>query len=118
MDVVARSGDRTQELRDDCSLCPIIENFVGHLKEEMFHHTRYSDLDALHTAIEDVDWFNNDHISLRLDGLRPVRAERMPSRPTIFINGQTQGVQCSDRAIAVSAAIDSTFSRAVRDHAR
>ncbi|MCJ0894083.1 IS3 family transposase [Rhodococcus sp. ARC_M5] len=52
----------------------IIENFFGHLKEEMFHHVRYSNLDALHTAIEDyIDWFNNDRISLRLDGLSPVR---------------------------------------------
>ena len=52
----------------------IIENFFGHLKEEMFHHVRYLNLDALHTAIEDyIDWFNNDRISLRLDGLSPVQ---------------------------------------------
>jgi putative transposase len=52
----------------------IIENFFGHLKEEMFHHVRYLDLGALQAAIEDyIDWFNNDRISLRLDGLSPVR---------------------------------------------
>ena len=52
----------------------IIENFFGHLKEEMFHHVRYLDLGTLQTAIEDyIEWFNNDRISLRLDGLSPVR---------------------------------------------
>ncbi|WP_052074089.1 IS3 family transposase [Rhodococcoides fascians] len=51
----------------------IIENFFGHLKEEMFHHIRYVNLDVSQTAIEEyIGWFINDRISLRLDGLSPV----------------------------------------------
>ena len=40
----------------------------------MFHHTRYPTFGTLQSAIEDyIDWFNNDRISLRLDGLSPVQ---------------------------------------------
>lgn len=59
--------------RGNCHDNSIIENFFGHLKEEAFHHVRYLDIDALITAIHQyIHWYNNDRISLRLDGLSPV----------------------------------------------
>ncbi len=52
----------------------VIENFFGHLKEEAFHHADYRDLAALTTALHDyINWYNNDRISTRLEGLSPVQ---------------------------------------------
>ncbi|MDJ0393998.1 IS3 family transposase [Rhodococcus sp. G-MC3] len=52
----------------------MIENFFGHLKEELFHHVRYLDIDALATAVRSyIDWYNHDRISLQLEGLSPVQ---------------------------------------------
>ncbi|MFZ2176911.1 MAG: IS3 family transposase, partial [Rhodococcus sp. (in: high G+C Gram-positive bacteria)] len=42
----------------------MIENFFGHLKEELFHHIRYLSIDALTTALHDyIHWYNNERIS-------------------------------------------------------
>ncbi|MGO4201936.1 IS3 family transposase [Rhodococcus sp. TAF43] len=52
----------------------VMENFFGHLKEELFHHTRYLDIDALATALDDyIHWYNTERISTRLEGLSPVQ---------------------------------------------
>jgi putative transposase len=52
----------------------VIENFFGHLKEEAFHHAGYRNLAALTTALHDyINWYNNDRISTRLEGLSPVQ---------------------------------------------
>lgn len=52
----------------------VMENFFGHLKEELFHHTRYLDTDALNTALDDyIHWYNTERISTRLEGLSPVQ---------------------------------------------
>lgn len=60
--------------KGNCLDNAVMENFFGHLKEEMFHHTRYPDVDtfiqALHTYIH---WYNTDRISTRLKGMSPVQ---------------------------------------------
>ncbi|MFF0818749.1 IS3 family transposase [Rhodococcus sp. NPDC003318] len=51
----------------------VIENFFGHLKEELFHHVRYSTIDALTDALHEyIHWYNTERISTKLDGLSPV----------------------------------------------
>lgn len=60
--------------KGNCHDNAMIENFFGHLKEEAFHHVRYLNLEALITAIHQyIHWYNNDRISLRLEGLSPVQ---------------------------------------------
>lgn len=52
----------------------VIENFFGHLKAELFHHTRYLDTDALTTALHEyIHWYNTERISTKLEGLSPVQ---------------------------------------------
>ncbi|MDH6284987.1 IS3 family transposase [Prescottella agglutinans] len=52
----------------------VMENFFGHLKEEVFHHTRYLDIEALSTALDDyIHWYNTERISTKLEGLSPVQ---------------------------------------------
>jgi putative transposase len=51
----------------------VIENWFGHLKEEIFNHTRYLTTDALTQALHDyIHWYNNHRISTQLKGLSPV----------------------------------------------
>ncbi|MER7243997.1 IS3 family transposase [Kribbella sp. NPDC000426] len=51
----------------------VIENWFGHLKEELFNHTRYASVDALTEALHEyVGWYNNHRISTQLEGLSPV----------------------------------------------
>ncbi|SNS89783.1 IS3 family transposase [Rhodococcoides kyotonense] len=59
--------------KGNCHDNAMIENFFGHLKEEAFHHVRYLNIEALITAVHQyIHWYNNDRISLRLEGLSPV----------------------------------------------
>ena len=50
----------------------VIEGFFGHLKEEMFHHTRYSTIEAFTAELDDyIHWYNNVRTHSRLEGLSP-----------------------------------------------
>ena len=52
----------------------MIENFFGHLKEELFHHVRYPDIDTLRTELDEyIHWYNTERISTTLGGLSPVQ---------------------------------------------
>jgi putative transposase len=60
--------------RGNCYDNAVMENFFGHLKEELFHHVRFLDADALETALHDyIRWYNTDRISTKLKGLSPVQ---------------------------------------------
>ena len=60
--------------KGNCLDNAVIENFFGHLKEELFHHTLYTDTTALVTALHDyITWYNNHRVSTRLEGLSPVQ---------------------------------------------
>jgi putative transposase len=52
----------------------VIENWFGHLKEELFHHTTHTDTSAFVGALHDyIHWYNNHRISTRLQGLSPAQ---------------------------------------------
>lgn len=52
----------------------VMENFFGHMKEEMFNHDRYDSIDELAAAIDEyIDWYNHERISTKLEGLTPVQ---------------------------------------------
>ena len=55
-------------------LSPVMENFFGHLKEELFHHVRFLSTEALAPALHEyITWYNNERISTKLKGLSPVQ---------------------------------------------
>ncbi|PBC35735.1 hypothetical protein CJ178_30125 [Rhodococcus sp. ACPA4] len=60
--------------KGNCFDNAVIENFFGHLKEEVFHHVRYLNIDALATALDEyIHWYNHVRISTKLEGLSPVQ---------------------------------------------
>ncbi|UKA52449.1 IS3 family transposase [Arthrobacter sp. FW305-BF8] len=65
-----QSGSRKGNCYDNA----VIENFFGHLKEELFHHVRFLNTDALATALHEyIRWYNTERISTKLKGLSPVQ---------------------------------------------
>jgi putative transposase len=60
--------------KGNCYDNAVMENFFGHLKEELFHHVRFLSTDALETALHEyISWYNTDRISTKLKGLSPVQ---------------------------------------------
>lgn len=60
--------------KGNCYDNAVMENFFGHLKEELFHHVRFLSTDALATALNEyIPWYNNERISTKLKGLSPVQ---------------------------------------------
>lgn len=60
--------------KGNCLDNAVMENFFGHLKEEMFHHTRYSSVETFVIALSEyIIWYNTERISTRLKGLSPVQ---------------------------------------------
>lgn len=52
----------------------VMENFFGHLKEELFHRVRFLSTDALAAALHEyMRWYNTDRISTKPKGLSPVQ---------------------------------------------
>ena len=52
----------------------VMENFFGHLKEELFHRVRFLNTDALAAALHEyIHWYNTERISTKLEGLCPVQ---------------------------------------------
>ena len=72
----AASAGATQSMsrKGNCYDNAVMENFFGHLKEELFHHTRFLSADALTEALHDyIRWYNTERISTKLKGLSPVQ---------------------------------------------
>ena len=60
--------------KGNCYDNAVIENFFGHLKEELFHHVRFISTDALAAALHEyIRWYNIERISTKLDGLSPLQ---------------------------------------------
>lgn len=60
--------------KGNCLDNAVIENFFGHLKEELFHHTTFLSIEAFTTALEDyIRWYNTERVSTKLEGLSPVQ---------------------------------------------
>ncbi|WP_439657403.1 IS3 family transposase [Lentzea sp. HUAS TT2] len=58
--------------RATCLDNAIAENFFGHLKEELFHHNRFDNVEDFTTELHDyIDWYNTSRISTTLKGLSP-----------------------------------------------
>jgi putative transposase len=52
----------------------VMENFFGHLKEELFHHVRFLNTEALTAALHEyIHWYNTERISTKLKGLSPLQ---------------------------------------------
>lgn len=60
--------------KGNCYDNAVMENFFGHLKEELFHHVRFLSADALESALHEyIRWYNTERISTKLEGLSPVQ---------------------------------------------
>lgn len=59
--------------KGNCLDNSVMENFFGHLKEEMFYRQEFIDVDGLMAEIEDyIHWYNHERISLTLQCLSPM----------------------------------------------
>lgn len=60
--------------KGNCLDNAVMENFFGLLKSELFYMQRFKSYEALQQAIVDyVQYYNNDRIKLKLNGLSPVQ---------------------------------------------
>ena len=60
--------------KGNCYDNAVMENYFGHLKEELFHHVRFLSTEALAMALHEyIHWYNNERISTKLKGLSPVQ---------------------------------------------
>ena len=60
--------------KGNCYDNAVMENFFGHLKEELFHRVRFLSTDALAGALHEyIHWYNTERISTKLEGLSPVQ---------------------------------------------
>jgi putative transposase len=72
--LTAAGATQSMSRKANCYDNAVIENWFGHLKEELFHHTTHTSPDAFVTALHDyIHWYNNHRISTRLEGLSPVQ---------------------------------------------
>lgn len=59
--------------KGNCLDNSVMENFFGHLKEEMFHRQEFTDTSGFIAELDDyIRWYNYDRISLTLQCLSPV----------------------------------------------
>ena len=60
--------------KGNCYDNAVMENFFGHLKEELFHRVRFLNTDALTAQLSEyIRWYNTERISTKLEGLSPVQ---------------------------------------------
>jgi putative transposase len=72
--LAAAGAAQSMSRKGNCLDNAVIENFFGHLKEEMFHHATFLTVEAFTAALEDyIHWYNNERISTTLKGLSPVQ---------------------------------------------
>ncbi|MEV0705205.1 IS3 family transposase [Saccharopolyspora sp. NPDC050389] len=68
------SGPGETPVADECHDNAVIESFFGHLKEGLFHHTRYLSVEAFTTALDNyIVWFNTTRSHTHCEGLSPVQ---------------------------------------------
>lgn len=59
--------------KGNCLDNSVMENFFGHLKEEMFHRQEFTGLEAFASELDDyIHWYNYERISLTLQCLSPM----------------------------------------------
>lgn len=72
--ILARAGlGQSMSRKATCLDNAVAENFFGHLKEELFHHDRFENVQEFTSALEEyIEWYNTTRISTTLKGLSPV----------------------------------------------
>lgn len=69
----AQGVTQSMSRKGNCLDNAVMENFFGTLKSECFYLNQFSSLAELRKAIEDYfQYYNNERISLKLQGLSPV----------------------------------------------
>ncbi|ALE06263.1 integrase [Arthrobacter sp. ERGS1:01] len=64
---------RSMSRKGNCLDNSVMENFFGHLKDEMFHRQDFTDTDGFLTELDDyIHWYNYERISLTLQCLSPM----------------------------------------------
>ncbi|WRS29586.1 IS3 family transposase [Actinomycetaceae bacterium MB13-C1-2] len=59
--------------KGNCLDNAVMENFFGHLKEEMFHHDSFDSIEDLEAEIHAyIAWYNTERVSLTLEGMSPM----------------------------------------------
>lgn len=71
--LVAIGATQSMSRKGNCYDNAIIENFFGHLKEELVNHTVFPDAETFVTELHAyMAWYNTKRISLSLNGFSPV----------------------------------------------
>lgn len=72
--ITSAGATQSMSRRGNCYDNAVMENFFGHLKEEVFHHEHYESLEELQEALEEyIAWYNTTRISSVLEGMSPVQ---------------------------------------------
>ncbi len=72
--LAAAGATPSMSRKGKCLDTAVLENVFGHLKEALFHHTRYADIDTLVAAIHEyMRWYTTERISTQLNGVSPVQ---------------------------------------------
>lgn len=60
--------------KGNCYDNAVMENFFGHIKEELFYRVRFLNVEALEAALHEyIRWYNCERVSTKLEGLSPVQ---------------------------------------------
>lgn len=72
--LLAKAGmAQSMSRKGNCLDNSVMENFFGHLKEEMFHRQEFTDIEKFTTELRDyIRWYNAERISLTLECLSPM----------------------------------------------
>jgi putative transposase len=72
--LAAAGATPSMSRKGNCLDNAVMENFFGHLKEELFNHTTFPDVPTFIAAVHAyMSWYNRDRISLRLKGVSPMQ---------------------------------------------
>lgn len=66
-------AQQSMSRKGNCLDNAVMENFFGHLKEEMFHHDTFDSIEELEREIHAyIAWYNAERVSLTLKGMSPM----------------------------------------------
>lgn len=69
-----RKIKQSMSRKGNCLDNAVMENFFGILKSEMFYTKKFNTIDSLQKEIIDyIDYYNNDRIKQKLNGLSPIQ---------------------------------------------
>lgn len=72
--LAAAGATPSMSRKGNCLDNAVMESFFGHLKEELFNHTSFTDTQAFITSVHAyINWYNTERISTHRQGLSPVQ---------------------------------------------